>query len=98
MLRRWPLSTPAVACIIAFMALHTLGGLLEGPQYTRPFTFRGEAVPDILISGHHANVDRWRREQALLRTLTQRPDLLTGAELSKKDRLFLAAQGWPPPE
>ena len=75
-----------------------LGGLLEGPQYTRPFTFRGEAVPDILISGHHANVDRWRREQALLRTLTQRPDLLTGAELSKRDRLFLAAQGWPPPE
>lgn len=74
-----------------------MGGLLEGPQYTRPFTFRGGPVPDILISGHHAKVDRWRRDQALLRTLAQRPDLLIGAELNKKDRQFLASQGWFPP-
>lgn len=73
------------------------GGLLEGPQYTRPFSFRGEPVPEILISGHHANVDRWRREQALLRTLHSRPDLLAGAELSARDRALLAAHGWPPP-
>ncbi len=73
------------------------GGLLEGPQYTRPFSFRGEAIPEILISGHHANVDRWRREQALLRTLLSRPDLLAGAELSKRDRALLAAHGWQAP-
>ena len=52
------------------------GGLLEGPQYTRPATFRGHAVPEILLSGDHAAVARWRAEQALLRTRQQRPDLL----------------------
>ncbi len=71
-----------------------LGGLLEGPQYTRPFTFRGEPVPEILVSGHHANVERWRREQALLRTLHHRPDLLRSAVLSPRDRRFLSEQGW----
>lgn len=69
------------------------GGLLEGPQYTRPFTFREEDVPEILISGHHANVEQWRREQALLRTLQTRPDLLERAELSPGDRAFLARHG-----
>ena len=73
-----------------------MGGLLEGPQYTRPFTFRGDSIPEILISGHHANVKRWHREQTLLRTLQRRPDLLRAAELDKADRRFLAAQGWPP--
>jgi len=73
------------------------GGLLEGPQYTRPFSFRGEEVPEILISGHHANVDRWRREQALLRTLHSRPDLLRRADLSPRDRNYLAAHGWVAP-
>jgi tRNA (guanine37-N1)-methyltransferase len=51
-------------------------GLVEYPQYTRPFEYRGLAVPEILISGHHAKVDAWRREQALERTRARRPDLL----------------------
>jgi tRNA (guanine37-N1)-methyltransferase len=71
-----------------------LNGILEGPQYTRPPEFRGAAVPDILLSGHHANVDKWRREQALLRTLQRRPDLLQTAMLSAKDRAFLQQHGW----
>jgi tRNA (guanine37-N1)-methyltransferase len=54
-------------------------GLLEYPQYTRPAAFRGWRVPDVLLSGHHAAIDRWRREQAVARTRTRRPDLLTGA-------------------
>lgn len=73
-----------------------LGGLLEGPQYTRPPFFRGEGIPDILISGHHANVNRWRHQQALLRTLQRRPDLLEQVELTADDRAFLAQQGWQP--
>ena len=51
-------------------------GLLEYPQYTRPYDFRGRLVPDVLISGHHANIDRWRDEQARELTERQRPDLL----------------------
>ena len=73
-----------------------LDGLLEGPQYTRPHTFRDDAVPDVLLSGHHANVARWRREQALLRTLQRRPDLLRGVDLSPADRRFLTEAGWTP--
>ncbi|MCL4833067.1 MAG: tRNA (guanosine(37)-N1)-methyltransferase TrmD [Caldilineaceae bacterium] len=80
---------------------HSAGtdGLLEGPHYTRPQSFRGEAVPDVLLSGHHAQVGRWRREQSLLRTLERRPELLERAPdaLSKADRIFLAAHGWTPP-
>ncbi|MCB0065048.1 MAG: tRNA (guanosine(37)-N1)-methyltransferase TrmD, partial [Caldilineaceae bacterium] len=72
------------------------GGLLEGPQYTRPHTFRNEAVPDILLSGHHANMERWHHEQALLRTLARRPDLLTKLPLSDQDRTFLQQHGWQP--
>lgn len=64
-------------------------GLLEYPHYTRPPEFRGWKVPDMLLSGHHANIDRWRREQALRRTLERRPDLLETAELSKEDRKLL---------
>jgi len=55
-------------------------GLLEYPQFTRPFEFRGYRVPDILLSGHHANVDAWRREQAIARTKLLRPDLLPNPE------------------
>ncbi|MCB9122690.1 MAG: tRNA (guanosine(37)-N1)-methyltransferase TrmD [Caldilineaceae bacterium] len=73
-----------------------LDGLLEGPQYTRPTAFRGEAVPAILLSGHHANVNRWRRQQALLRTLQRRPDLLAAAPLTKADIAFLRQHGWSP--
>ncbi len=64
-------------------------GLLEYPQYTRPAAFRGEAVPEVLASGDHAKVARWRREQALLRTWQRRPDLLDSAPLSAADRAFL---------
>ena len=56
------------------------GGLLEYPQYTRPAEFRGQRVPDILLSGDHGAVERWRREQALARTRQRRPDLLQGRE------------------
>lgn len=64
-------------------------GLLEYPHYTRPAEFRGWKVPDILLSGHHANIDIWRREQALLRTLERRPDLFETAELTLKDKKTL---------
>ncbi|MBI1295108.1 tRNA (guanosine(37)-N1)-methyltransferase TrmD [bacterium] len=74
-----------------------LGGLLEGPHYTRPLSFRGEHVPDVLLSGHHGHVERWRREQSLLRTIERRPELLDeiASSLSKADRQFLAQHGWP---
>jgi tRNA (guanine37-N1)-methyltransferase len=64
-------------------------GLLEYPHYTRPAEFRGWGVPEVLLSGHHARITRWRREQALKRTWERRPDLLARAELSKADREFL---------
>jgi tRNA (guanine37-N1)-methyltransferase len=64
-------------------------GLLEYPHYTRPPEFRGWRVPEILLSGDHAKVDQWRREQALLRTWGRRPELLDRAELSELDRAFL---------
>jgi tRNA (guanine37-N1)-methyltransferase len=62
------------------------GGLLEYPQYTRPEDFRGMVVPDVLLSGHHGEVDRWRRREALRRTLERRPDLLDTADLTDADR------------
>ena len=65
------------------------GNLLEYPQYSRPEVWRGKAVPPILMSGHHANVEKWRREQSLLRTRQRRPDLLEDANLSKTDLKFL---------
>ncbi|MBQ6322177.1 MAG: tRNA (guanosine(37)-N1)-methyltransferase TrmD, partial [Lachnospiraceae bacterium] len=65
-------------------------GLLEYPQYTRPEIWHEKQVPPILLSGHHKNVDIWRREQSLLRTLQFRPDLLQSAPLDKKDQIFLA--------
>ncbi|MEW4369205.1 tRNA (guanosine(37)-N1)-methyltransferase TrmD [Paenibacillus kandeliae] len=67
-------------------------GLLEYPHYTRPSEFRGMKVPDVLLSGHHANVEKWRREQSLLRTLERRPDLLEQAELTDKERQWLKSQ------
>ena len=63
--------------------------LLEHPQYTRPVEFHGKRVPDVLLSGHHGNVDKWRREQSLKRTLERRPDLLEQADLSKDDEKYL---------
>lgn len=63
--------------------------LLEYPQYTRPYEWHGRKVPDVLLTGHHANVEKWRREQSLERTLERRPDMLEKADLTKKDREFL---------
>ncbi|RDU22922.1 tRNA (guanosine(37)-N1)-methyltransferase TrmD [Anaerosacchariphilus polymeriproducens] len=60
--------------------------LLEYPQYSRPETWRDEKVPDVLLSGHHGNVAKWRREQSVLRTAERRPDLLEKAELSVEER------------
>ncbi|MGZ4164669.1 MAG: tRNA (guanosine(37)-N1)-methyltransferase TrmD [Tumebacillaceae bacterium] len=64
-------------------------GLLEYPHYTRPAEFRGWKVPDILMSGHHGNVERWRRKESIRRTLLRRPDLLEDLELSKEDLQLL---------
>jgi tRNA (guanine37-N1)-methyltransferase len=64
-------------------------GLLEYPHYTRPADFRGWEVPEVLSSGDHARIDRWRREQALLRTFQRRPDLLEKTDLSDEDQEFL---------
>jgi tRNA (guanine37-N1)-methyltransferase len=68
-------------------------GLLEHPQYTRPEAFRGMRVPDVLLSGHHGEVDRWRRREALRRTLERRPDLLDAAPLSPADEATLRDLG-----
>ena len=64
-------------------------GLLEGPHYTRPETFRDWSVPPVLLSGHAANITRWRRQQALRRTWQRRPDLLATADLTQEDKQFL---------
>jgi tRNA (guanine37-N1)-methyltransferase len=61
-------------------------GLLEYPHYTRPPEFRGWQVPEVLLSGDHGKIEKWRREQALIRTFTRRPDILEKAELSKEDQ------------
>jgi len=67
-------------------------GVLEYPHYTRPAEFRGWGVPEVLLSGDHARVARWRREQSLLRTLRRRPDLLENVQLNEEDQEFLANQ------
>lgn len=67
--------------------------LLEYPQYTRPPVWHGRAVPEVLLSGHHANIEKWRREQSLLRTFARRPDLLEKADLTEKEKQFLSALG-----
>src|SRR5512138_1365733 len=64
-------------------------GLLEYPHYTRPPEFRGWQVPEVLLSGDHGKIEKWRREQAILRTFNKRPDMLEKAELSKQDREFV---------
>lgn len=64
-------------------------GLLEYPQYTRPPVWHGREIPEILISGHHANIEKWKREQSLINTYNKRPDMLEKAALSKADIEFL---------
>lgn len=61
------------------------GGLLEYPQYSRPEEWHGQKVPPVLLSGHHANIEAWRREQSLLRTAKRRPDLLKNADITNKE-------------
>lgn len=64
-------------------------GLLDHPEYTRPLSYQGQEVPEVLRSGHHAEVERWRRREALRRTLERRPDLLQHVQLSDDDRRWL---------
>ncbi len=64
-------------------------GLLEYPQYSRPVEFNGSRVPDVLLSGHHANIARWRRREAIRRTLIKRPDMMDKAPLDKNDAKML---------
>lgn len=65
-------------------------GLLEHPHYTRPAEFKGMKVPDVLLSGNHANIEKWRREQSLYRTWSRRPDLLANTELSPAEQKLIA--------
>lgn len=65
------------------------GGLLEYPQYTRPAEFRGRTVPEVLLSGNHREIARWRRRESLLRTARRRPDLLAQADLTEEERRWL---------
>ncbi len=65
------------------------GNLLEYPQYSRPEEWRGKKVPPVLLSGHHENVEIWRRQQSILRTRERRPDLLEGAKLTKQEMEWL---------
>ncbi|MCI8806074.1 MAG: tRNA (guanosine(37)-N1)-methyltransferase TrmD [Clostridiales bacterium] len=78
----------------SFMNETFSNSLLEYPQYTRPVEFMGEKVPEILLSGHHGNVDKWRREQSLKRTFLKRPELLESSRLSEKDLEFLRTLGF----
>lgn len=73
---------------------HGAGGILDYPHYTRPAEFQGVAVPEPLQNGDHVAIRRWRRQAALAKTLKNRPDLLEDADLSRKDREFLATLGW----
>jgi tRNA (guanine37-N1)-methyltransferase len=73
-------------------------GLLEYPHYTRPAVWEGRAIPPVLVSGHHAEVAKWRRPERLRRTLERRPDLLAYAALSPADRAHLRSLGWAPDE
>lgn len=72
-------------------------GLLEYPHYTRPVEYRGHTVPDVLLSGHHANVRAWRRREAIAKTARQRPDLLVSAQLTDKERDALGDSPSCPP-
>ncbi len=73
----------------AYMEESHFNGLLEYPQYTRPYNFLGKEVPEVLISGHHANIEKWRRQQALVRTYLKRPDLFEKLMLNEEDKKLL---------
>ena len=74
---------------ICFTEESHFAGLLEYPQYTKPETWNDMQVPEVLLSGHHANIATWRRERAIEETYRRRPEMLEGAELSKKEKIFL---------
>ena len=74
---------------ICFQDESHFAGLLEYPQYTRPAEWRGKKVPDVLLSGHHANIEKWRREQAILTTYNKRPEMLSDANLTQKEKEFV---------
>lgn len=74
---------------ICFTEESHFAGLLEYPQYTKPETWNDMQVPEVLLSGHHANIAKWRRERAIEETYRRRPEILEGAELSKKEKIFL---------
>ena len=63
-------------------------GLLEYPQYTKPKTWRGIDIPEVLFTGHHANIEKWRREQSVIETAKKRPDMLAAADLSEKEKIL----------
>lgn len=69
--------------------------LLEYPQYSRPEEWHGKKVPPVLLSGHHANIEKWRREQSILRTKERRPDLLAKCELTEKEKKWLEGLAFP---
>lgn len=73
----------------SFMDESFSDGLLEYPQYTRPPEFMGKKVPDVLLSGHHGNVDKWRHQQMLIRTYEKRPDIFESYQMDKKDKKFM---------
>ncbi len=73
----------------AFSEESHYSSLLEYPQYTRPPEWEGEKVPDVLLSGHHGNIEKWRREQSLKRTYERRPDMLKQAQLSNSDKKYM---------
>ena len=73
----------------AFTEESHYNGLLEYPHYSRPAVWHDKEVPEVLLSGHHANIEVWRRQQSLLRTRNKRPDMLEKAELTQKDLAFL---------
>ena len=77
---------------VCFTEESHFSSLLEYPQYTRPAVWEGREVPPVLLSGHHENIAKWRREQSLLRTQQHRPDLLEHADLTPKEKAFLAEQ------
>lgn len=72
-----------------FMGESHYSSLLEYPQYTKPPVWHGKEVPEVLVSGHHANIQRWQKERSIERTFERRPDLLENADLSEKDKEFL---------
>jgi len=76
-----------------------MANLLEGPVYTKPPEWRGRGIPEVLLSGHHGKIARWRRDEAFRRTALNRPDLIERCEASgfdKKDREILSVLGWTP--